>query len=340
MRPDASYPRGETHDTREGEKGKLTRRAFLKTTAVTAVSALLIACGNQATPTPTTAPTLLPTPTPPVPSPAAPAQVATPTPVSVTPTKKLCIGFAISKSGPYAAGAGITIYPNYLLWAQDVNESGGIQLSDGRYEIELLEYDDQPSPEEAIKAIQRLVNQDKVDLLLPPWGTAMNLAVAPTLHQLGYPQLGVANLTDRTLELSRQWPGYFSFLGTSSQYSEAIADLLLDLANRDAFGKRVALIYVDDEFGLELSAAARKKFQETDLELVYDQGYPLGTADFQPILTDIMQRQPDAFVACSYPGDTLALPPGRNGFGFSTFRLFNRGRNGLPNLSRTIRSQC
>jgi branched-chain amino acid transport system substrate-binding protein len=136
----------------------------------------------------------------------------------------------------------------------------------------------------------------------------MNLAVAPVFHQLGYPQLGVANLSDKTPELVKQWPGYYSFLGTSSQYSEAIADLLGDLVAQDKIGKRVALIHVDDEFGLELSAAARKKLQETGFELVYDQGYPLGTADFQSILTDIKQRQPDAFVACSYPADTLALP--------------------------------
>lgn len=98
------------------------------------------------------------------------------------PAKTLRIGFAISKSGPYAAGAGITIYPNYILWTKDVNEAGGIELSDGTYTIELVEYDDQSSPEEAIKAIQRLVDQDKVDLLLPPWSTAMNLAVAPVFH--------------------------------------------------------------------------------------------------------------------------------------------------------------
>jgi len=224
------------------------------------------------------------------------------------PKKTLRVGIAISKSGPYATGAGITIYPNYVLWARDVNEAGGIKLSDGIYTIELVEYDDQSSPEEAIKAIQRLVNQDKVDLLLPPWGTAMNVAVAPVFHQLGYPQLGVANLSDKTPELVEQWPGYFSFLGTSSQYSEAIADLLGELASQGKIGKKIALVYVDDAFGLELSAAARKKLKDTGFDLVYDEAYPLGTADFQSLLTEIKNRQPDAFIACSYPAETLALP--------------------------------
>jgi branched-chain amino acid transport system substrate-binding protein len=290
----------------------LTRRQVLILAGSAGLSALLAACGGQTTPTPAPQPS----PTPPaaqLPTPTAaavtsPATPPTPTVVTSKPAKTLRIGFALSKSGPYAAGAGITIYPNYILWTKDVNEAGGIELSDGTYTIELVEYDDQSSPEEAIKAIQRLVNQDKVDLLLPPWGTAMNLAVAPVFHQLGYPQLGVANLSDKSPDLAKQWPGYFSFLGTSSQYSEAIADLLGDLAAQGKIGKKVALIHVDDEFGLELSAAARKKLKDTGFELVYDQGYPLGTTDFQPILTDIKSRQPDAFVACSYPADTLALP--------------------------------
>jgi len=74
------------------------------------------------------------------------------------------------------------MYPNYILWTKDVNEAGAIELNDGMYAIELIEYDDQSSPEEAIKAIHRLVDQDTVDLLLPPWSTAMNLAIAPVFH--------------------------------------------------------------------------------------------------------------------------------------------------------------
>jgi hypothetical protein len=38
------------------------------------------------------------------------------------------IGWAISKTGPYTAGASVTVLPNYQIWAKDVNESGGIML--------------------------------------------------------------------------------------------------------------------------------------------------------------------------------------------------------------------
>ena len=102
---------------------------------------------------------------------------------------KLRIGYAISKTGPYAGGASITTLPNYELWVKDVNAAGGVRLGDKRVPIEVVEYDDRSSSEEAVKAIERLANQDKVDFILPPWSTGLNLAVGPTLNRLGYPHL-------------------------------------------------------------------------------------------------------------------------------------------------------
>jgi branched-chain amino acid transport system substrate-binding protein len=208
------------------------------------------------------------------------------------------------------------------LWTKDVNEAGGIELSDGTYTIALVEYDDQSSPEEAIKAIQRLVDQDKVDLLLPPWGTAMNLAIAPVFHQLGYPLLGVANLSDKSPDLAKQRPGYFSFLGTSSQYSEAIADLLGDFAAQGKIGKRVALPYVDAEFALDFVKPFRPALQAAGFEIVYDQGYPMEVSDMQSIVTEIMRLNPDAVIGITYPNDTMLYVPPMKVLGFDPPLLF------------------
>src|SRR4029453_8809466 len=96
------------------------------------------------------------------------------------PQSALRIGYAISLSGPFAPGAQSTSWSQYKLWAKDVNDAGGIHLK--KYErknpCELIEYDDRSQPDEVIKLVERLILQDKVDLVLPPWGTHMNLAVA------------------------------------------------------------------------------------------------------------------------------------------------------------------
>ncbi|WP_316234800.1 amino acid ABC transporter substrate-binding protein [Bradyrhizobium sp. SZCCHNR1004] len=220
---------------------------------------------------------------------------------------KIRIGYTISKTGPYAGGAGITTLPNYQLWVKDVNAAGGIKLGDKRLPVEIVEYDDRSSSEEAVKAIERLANQDKVDFILPPWGTGLNLAVGPTLNRLGYPHLAVTSVTDKAPELAKRWSNATFWLGTSAQISQGLADLLGKLKSEGKIEGTVAMVSVADQFGIELAAAGRNAFKKAGLKITYDKTYPLGSQDIQPLLKDAIASNADTFVAFSYPPDTLAL---------------------------------
>ena len=66
---------------------------------------------------------------------------------------------------------------------KEVNAAGGLKLGDKRVPIEVVQYDDRSSAEEAAKALERLITQDKVDFILPPWGTGLNLAVGADPQQ-------------------------------------------------------------------------------------------------------------------------------------------------------------
>lgn len=79
------------------------------------------------------------------------------------------IGYAISKTGAYAGGASTTVLPNYQMWAADVQQAGGIEIGGKRVPVRFFEYDDRSNSEEAVRAVERLINQDKVDFILPPW---------------------------------------------------------------------------------------------------------------------------------------------------------------------------
>ena len=220
---------------------------------------------------------------------------------------KIRIGYAISKTGPYAGGASITTLPNYELWVKDVNTAGGIKLGDKRVPIEVVEYDDRSNSEEAVKAIERLANQDKVDFILAPWGTGLNLAVGPTLNRLGYPQLAVTSVTNKAPELAQRWPNATFWLGTSTQIADALAELVGKLKSEGKIGANIALVSVADQFGIELATAGREAFKKAGFSLAYDKTYPLGSQDIQPLLKDAMATGADTFIAFSYPPDTLAL---------------------------------
>jgi branched-chain amino acid transport system substrate-binding protein len=220
---------------------------------------------------------------------------------------KIKIGYAISKSGPNAGGATITQIPNYEMWVKDVNAKGGLMLSGKRVPIEVVEYDDRSTAEEAIRAVERLVTQDKVDLLFPPWGTGLNLAVGPVFNKYGYPQLAFSAVTDRAPELAKRWPNSFWLLGTSAQYVDSLVALLKKQRDDGKINANVAMISVADGFGIDLSGAARKGFADAGFKLAYDKSYPVGTQDLAPIIAEAKNSGADTFVAFSYPPDTMAL---------------------------------
>src|SRR5664279_1798975 len=158
--------------------------------------------------------------------------------------KSIKIGYAISLSGPNATGAGITVLPNYRLWVKEVNLAGGIMMKSAgrRVPIEVIEYDDHSNVDDAVEAVQRLITQDKVDFILPPWGTGLNLAVGPLLHDAGYPHLAVTALSDQAHELGKLWPNSFWLLGTMTGAAQGFVDTIAKLRSEGKIGNTVAML--------------------------------------------------------------------------------------------------
>jgi branched-chain amino acid transport system substrate-binding protein len=217
------------------------------------------------------------------------------------------IGYAISRTGPAAGGAAVTTIPNYELWVKVVNAAGGLKLGDKRVPIEVVQYDDRSSAEEAAKALERLITQDKVDFILPPWGTGLNLAVGPILNKAGYPHIASTAVTDRAPELAKRWPNSFWLLGTSADAAKTLVELLVKLRTEGKIGDTVAMASIADGFGIDLSGAARPALTAAKFKLAYDKTYPVGTQDLSPIINEVKALNPDVFIAFSYPPDTIAI---------------------------------
>jgi len=229
------------------------------------------------------------------------------------------IGWSISKTGPFAAGASVTTLPNYQVWVKDVNDAGGIMLkSTGKKaKIEIVEYDDRSNSEEMIKAVERLATQDKVDFILPPWSTGLNLAAAPVFNKYGYPHLAVTANSNRAPEMVKRWPNLTFWLGLPSELVDGLVDLLSTMRKDGKIGDKIAMAAVGDQFGIEQSTAAREGLKKAGFNLVYDKSYPFGSQDLQPIVKDAQASNPDAFVAFSYPPDTIGLTDQAKVSGFS-----------------------
>jgi branched-chain amino acid transport system substrate-binding protein len=220
------------------------------------------------------------------------------------------IGYAISRTGPFAAGAQITQEPNYIMWAEQVNAAGGLSVGGKKRKIELVGFDDRSEPETMVRTYEKLMGSDKVDLILPPWGTGMNFALMPLAQRHKYPMLS-CTATGRKL-LSLKNPYFFPLLQQPDVMMEALATFLKARGTKTA-----AVIHVDELFGLEQATALEKAFKEKGIQIVEKKSYPLGVKDLQPVLNDIKTKNPDAFIALSYPPDTFLITGQSKAIGFN-----------------------
>ncbi len=220
------------------------------------------------------------------------------------------IGYTMSRTGPWTGGAQVSQEPNYLLWAEQQNAAGGLNVKGTKRMIELISSDDRSDTETVVRTYEKLMGSDKVDLVLPPWGSNANFAVAPLANRFGYPFLAPTALSRRLVEM--KLPYFFLLLQQPKPMCEALVDMLK--ANG---AKSLAVIYVDDLFGLENYAALKVALQGSGISLIEDKSYPGGVKDLSPVLRSIKDKNPDAFVGFTYPPDTILASRQAKEIGFN-----------------------
>lgn len=208
------------------------------------------------------------------------------------------IGYAIARTGPWASGAQVSQEPNYLLWAEQLNAAGGLSVKGAKRPVELVGYDDRSETETCVRTFEKLMGSDKVDLILPPWGSGANFAVAPLANRFGYPMLAPTALSRKLIDM--QLPYFFSLLQQPDKMMGALVDMLV--ANGV---KSIAIVYMDDLFGLENFAALNAALKKTSIQVLERKSYPLGVKDLAPVLRTMKDMNPDAFIGITYPPDTI-----------------------------------
>jgi branched-chain amino acid transport system substrate-binding protein len=166
--------------------------------------------------------------------------------------EKLRFGYAITQSGPLGPGAESTMVSQYRLWHKRVNDGGGIMLKKfgKKVPIEMIGYDDQGKPDELLKLTSRLIEQDKVDMLLAPYATHMNLASAPITNKYGYPVIYPTATTTKTYEFSKKLPFAFWQIAQPNEATGPLAEYLGGLKKEGKIKGRVATMHPAIEYGV------------------------------------------------------------------------------------------
>ncbi len=214
------------------------------------------------------------------------------------------IGCAISLSGMNAVPAEVSQVTEYKLWVEQTNAKGGLYVKEygKKLPVKLIIYDDNSTIETCTKLLEKLIVQDKVDFVLPPWGTAFNFAVAPMVSKYGYIMIGPTISSAKFEEMSEKAPYFFIILNQPQDQAVAMAELLQDVK-----AKSVALVYVADLFGIEGSEQMEIQLKKTDIKMAMKKSYPLGVNDLSPLIKTIKAKNVDGVLAYSYPDSTFLL---------------------------------
>ncbi|MBI1943310.1 MAG: amino acid ABC transporter substrate-binding protein [Betaproteobacteria bacterium] len=224
--------------------------------------------------------------------------------------KPITIGYAIARTGPWSIGAQVTQEPNYIMWAEQVNAAGGLSVGGKKRKIELIGVDDRSNMETVVRSYEKLMASDKVDLVLPPWGTGANFAVMPLAQKHGYPMLS-PTATGRKLVAMKN-PYFFALLQQPDRMMDALAEFMVARKVRTA-----AVIHVDELFGLEQFTALEASMKAKGIQILEVKSYPIGVKDLAPVLKAIQAKNPDALIALSYPPDTFLTTGQTKAIGFN-----------------------
>jgi len=220
------------------------------------------------------------------------------------------IGYAISRTGPWAPGAQVSQEPNYIMWAEQVNAAGGLNVNGKKRKIKLIGYDDRSNMETVVRTYEKLMTSDKVDLILPPWGTGSNFAIMSLAKKHRYPMLS-PTATGRKL-IAMKNPYFFAMLQQPDAMMDALAEYMIARNARTA-----TVIHVDELFGLEQFTALKASMAKKGIQILEAKSYPLGIKDLSPVLKSMQAKKPDAFIALSYPPGTFLSTGQSKAIGFN-----------------------
>jgi branched-chain amino acid transport system substrate-binding protein len=204
-------------------------------------------------------------------------------------------GASASKTGTYAALGG-NLLRGYQLCVKHTNDKGGLL---GR-KIELVVEDDQSQPAIAVRIYEKLMTRDKVDLILSPYSSPLAEPVANVTEKYRMPMVAPTAATTSIFKKGRK----FVFMVNTP--AEVYLEGLIDLAAKKGL-KTVALIHVDDLFGLAVIQGASELAKKKGLQVVFADAYSEGTTDFSPILAKVRAANPDVLGGAARFEDAVAL---------------------------------
>jgi branched-chain amino acid transport system substrate-binding protein len=231
------------------------------------------------------------------------------------------IGFGMALTGGLSANGKPALLA-VQIWKDDVNKKGGLL---GR-PVELVYYDDQTNPATVPGLYTKLLDVDKVDLVISGYGTNLIAPLMPIAMERKLTIMGMFGLANNE---KYQYPNYFQIqpAGPDPQTSTAIG--FFELAARQTpRPQTVAIVGADAEYPQNAMVGARELIKKFGFKTVYDKNYPPSTVDYTPIVRAIKATNADIVFVASYPPDSVGMLRAAQEVGLQP-KIFGGGMVGL-----------
>ncbi|MFW5679391.1 MAG: amino acid ABC transporter substrate-binding protein [Pseudomonadota bacterium] len=221
--------------------------------------------------------------------------------VPVAASEVIRVGAPLPLTGPLSP-EGLKQQRGYDLWAQTVNEAGGIQAGDQRYRVEIVYVDYASNTPRAVQTAERLITEDEVNFLFSPFGSGAAKAASAVSERYGIPTIAPTASSEEVYD-----QGYRYLFGTftpNQTLTEPLADIVV-AARPDV--QRVAILARNDLFPLALANEMEKSAAARGLEVVLFERYAIGTMDHASVITQMRAARPDWVFATGYINDLILI---------------------------------
>jgi branched-chain amino acid transport system substrate-binding protein len=231
---------------------------------------------------------------------------------------KIKIGVIFDLTGPLAGGGSELHYLGVKIMVDYFVKKGGVE----GYQIEAIYADAQSKPEVAINEAVRLIEQEKVDMVMGFFSSAQCVPVAARVEQLKKFMFITTCISSAVLE-NRNLKYVFRAQPSGSQFGELSMDFVAQNA-KEKLGKdpkdvRVAIIHEDGAYGVDVAKGNEAGAKRAGLNLVAKEGYSATAPDLSALVTKLKRARPDVIFHTGYnPDITLFHRQAReNGLKFS-----------------------
>ena len=206
------------------------------------------------------------------------------------------IGVITSLTGSNAA-FGQAHKNGYTIALEELNAKGGLL---GK-KVELDYYDDQSRPDQAVQGVSKLVDQDRVPIVLGAYSSESTRAIVPVVTQKQIPLIMPTAVADNVMESNSPW--VFRICAGSGSFAAATLDFLKN--NGDP--KKLAIVYENTNFGQSNNKSMTEAAKAAGLELVDSEAYQASSPDYKSLLQRVKGKNPEVIYFASYLLDASTL---------------------------------